>query len=608
MLPSLIQRISRCVPSLERCFAHRRALCAAGLLSLLVAAFLQSAAQPKVLDVNYRFNDGERTWATLPLSFTSDEGGTIAVDIVFKMGLLTPTSLRFIPDDCIEDIALNAAPIVLPEGDVCDFERGIAIDLSSALKPGENLVSITLSDFGGVGGIDMTLPAFAAVSLVPQALAIIGMLLLALGIFPRLRFLRDDPLLLGTLIAGTALRTIYLLLTPANVRGHDVDGHIEYILYMTSHVFPPPSDMGWETYQPPLYYGLSALWLHITRLLPSSMLSDRSSLQLFSLLLSVATLTGCAWIAKKTLGSFGRTFPALALGLLAALPSWVFFSARINNDVLSLFVLVCGVAAAIAWWERGGTVRWYLCCVIAALAVWVKANGIALLPPILLLYVLRRGEGTALHRVERACGGLVLASVLILSMYAPRMLSHSEGPRLVGNALHIGDEMRLPNALENLTTFDPARFLLEPFNSPWEGHRREFFLEYVYRSAFFGEFNFGDALIPFGSAILGVSLFALALAVVGGGMGMVRHAKQFTPVMLVGLAVFFAHLCFRLSYPFSVSQDFRYSPLLALPVAIAAAAGASMGGSALRRASTWLLVLLCVLCTTFTLIIAPGSA
>ena len=46
-----------------------------------------------------------------------------------------------------------------------------------------------------------------------------------------------------------------------NLVGYDVDGHLVYIHYIQQHHSLPRADQGWETFQPPLYYMLSAALL-----------------------------------------------------------------------------------------------------------------------------------------------------------------------------------------------------------------------------------------------------------------------------------------------------------------------------------------------------------
>jgi hypothetical protein len=55
-----------------------------------------------------------------------------------------------------------------------------------------------------------------------------------------------------------------------------VGGHIDYVQYMFTHWSVPPAQGGWEFYQPPLYYFLSALWMQAGQLLgrPLSVLGD----------------------------------------------------------------------------------------------------------------------------------------------------------------------------------------------------------------------------------------------------------------------------------------------------------------------------------------------
>jgi hypothetical protein len=52
----------------------------------------------------------------------------------------------------------------------------------------------------------------------------------------------------------------YLGVTTPWVRQHDVEGHREYVNYLVSDGILPAVKQGWETWQPPLYYALAAIW------------------------------------------------------------------------------------------------------------------------------------------------------------------------------------------------------------------------------------------------------------------------------------------------------------------------------------------------------------
>ena len=99
-------------------------------------------------------------------------------------------------------------------------------------------------------------------------------------------------------VAGLYLRFIYLAYTPYRVRGHDVIPHLDYIRYVAEHFAIPPRADGWQFYQPPLYYFLSAIWFRIgegINRIEDALIGD---LQLFAFVISLAVLGIAIWIGR----------------------------------------------------------------------------------------------------------------------------------------------------------------------------------------------------------------------------------------------------------------------------------------------------------------------
>ncbi len=65
-------------------------------------------------------------------------------------------------------------------------------------------------------------------------------------------------ILLGALVIGTWLRWIYVEGTPATLRAHDFQGHMDYLGFVLEHGRIPTATQGFQGYQPPLYYFIAA--------------------------------------------------------------------------------------------------------------------------------------------------------------------------------------------------------------------------------------------------------------------------------------------------------------------------------------------------------------
>ena len=117
------------------------------------------------------------------------------------------------------------------------------------------------------------------------------------------------------------------------VVGFDAKFHIDYIGYIQKNWSLPLPNQGWETYQPPLYYGVSALLLSPLGLTAT----DESGVTVLRLL---ATLVGVAHLALIFLSLRlllpGRTGPQLAgLALAGFLPMHLYLSHYVTNETLA---------------------------------------------------------------------------------------------------------------------------------------------------------------------------------------------------------------------------------------------------------------------------------
>jgi hypothetical protein len=186
----------------------------------------------------------------------------------------------------------------------------------------------------------------------------------------------------GWPLALAGLLSIQCVLeTAPSVRQHDVEGHRDYIDYLNTRGRLPTVQEGWETWQPPLYYVLAATWRGIF-----SGVRQEDSFRSVQALAAVFFLSTAlvAMVAFRGLQlNDWETFGALAFLLL--IPGYVFFAARINNDVLLPLL-----GGAITWcttrFMRTGErifLRWLSVMLVAILAV--KGSSLAVVGAALML-------------------------------------------------------------------------------------------------------------------------------------------------------------------------------------------------------------------------------
>jgi hypothetical protein len=546
---------------------------------VLVAAFaalvvLGRATLPSVGRGSLSIDDHSPPAATDVPIFIRDQrrfDTSFAIEVPF----FRPRRVVVVPTQCVERLAVNRVDILSPHGPCADGDR--VVDISSAIRRGANRMRVVVRsqaakatlDVGVRSGVEFAVFAFALLAVAATAVLLV---------LKRRRKRRPDGVLLGVLLAGTALRTLYLLATPASVRQHDWDTHLEYIDFVAKNWHLPPPHGGFEYYQPPLYYVLTAL-LSRAETRAGVLLSDTMfHLQIFALLLSVAALWLALWtlrvllVRAPTRGAGGltarRSDLVIGASLLAVFPGLVYFAGRINNDVLVQVTSFAGVALVIEFWRNGRTVTWmaFALCVTAGLLT--KSNTYVVLGLGLACLAARRR--TSLRR-KALLGALLAATMTVLAGWfiLPRFRQDpGTTGLLVANLGWLGAPT-LSNTPEALFGFHPRQMLEHPYNLynvPEAVAGRQLWQFFV-RSSLFGDFDFGPRLITMSRAML-VLLALLGLVSVRGWWRSLRERPwQDFPMHALFVGSLASHLAFRVSSAYIPSQDFRYSFLIALPAA-----------------------------------------
>jgi hypothetical protein len=552
-------------------FSRHRRRCAALVVAFVVIAVAGWFTLPSVGHGSVSVDGRVRPDGDLPVFVAGKDLRVLEASFSIEVPFFLPKSMLVVPDDCVERIVVNGVD-VLPVPPVCAYGY-VLVDISSAIRRGSNPVRVVVRNHQGRTALDVGMRTGVAFAAFASALLAIAATL-ALLILRRSRWSPLDGALFGLVLLGTALRTLYLLATPATVRPHDGDKHLDYIRYIATHWHLPPPHDGFEFYQPPLYYVLTAPLLWAETRAGVVLSSTVFHLQIVALILSVATL----WIAVSTLREMLAAAPdadtvvpssdlVIGGGLLAVFLSLVYFGARVNNDVLVQVTSFAGVALIVAFWKDGRTSTWVAFSLCVAAGLLTKSNTYVVIALGLVCLAARRE--TALRR--KALLGAMLAGIaaVVAGWFVLRRFLQERGTSglLVSNVSWLNRSVVVPNTVDALFGFHPLQVLSHPYNSPsTEAVGRELW-EYFFRSSLFGEFEFGSRLVWLSRALL-VLLALLGLVAVRGGWRSLRErAWQDAPVhalLVVSLACQFA---FRVASPYVPSQDFRYSFLLTLPFA-----------------------------------------
>lgn len=198
-------------------------------------------------------------------------------------------------------------------------------------------------------------------------------------------------------------------------QGFDYPAHLEYISYMTEHHIPPLATEGWQMFQTPLYYMLSAGLYKVLVLFCEPETSQRL-LRIIPLLCGLLQIELCFRALKITFPD-KKHLQGLGMLLGGLLPMNLYMSQNIGNEplagLLSAVVVVMGLRClhnpAYAQSQR---TQWIL-GIVLGLAILTKVTAILLLLPILVVLYLSLKKNAPATLLP---GGLkVLAGPVILS-------------------------------------------------------------------------------------------------------------------------------------------------------------------------------------------------
>ncbi len=415
------------------------------------------------------------------------------------------------------------------------------------------------------------------------------------------RWQASRALLIGAVIVGIVLRILYVAATPYNVRTSltDTKGHLQYIHYLADHHTIPPASLGWETHQAPLYYVFGAVWASLG-------LSDDAitlGLQGLALVCTMATVLLGAWISTLL---FPKPNQAWLAGLftlaIAVFPGLIELASRINNDVLYTPLSFLCFGLLLQWWEAPSRERWMALGFCLSVLMLTKTSGALLVTAAFSCLILHRRIPLRERGIQLLLGGLILGACV--GWYHGIRLHQTYG---IGNLNLLSPDtsglnrrLLVGNQLDHYFHFSPLDTVLKAYVSPWDATTdREYLWEYLYRSAYFGEYTFGDVLFPLAQGILITGYLVLLLAAAGAvtlGLKKDRRLIVFGAVFVLQAAGLTAY---RFLHPFACNQDFRFIPIIIAPLFACALLGLEHLPARLRPLCVMCLCLHALLCAAF---------
>jgi hypothetical protein len=169
----------------------------------------------------------------------------------------------------------------------------------------------------------------------------------------------------------------------------------------------------------------------------------------------------------------------------------------------------------------------------------------------------------------------------------------------------MSSQLEVKTNADSFLIFDPFSILKIPYNNPWDdASRRQYFFEYFFKSAFFGEFSFSPPLTSLTGTILLLGLIALPLSLLGLLLDLRKRFFLLLPLTVTTVLLLAASIAYRLKFPYAANQDFRFVVLLIIPFSAFAVRGIDLLPKNLRRGAELCLWAL-ALCSAAFVLLAP---
>lgn len=217
------------------------------------------------------------------------------------------------------------------------------------------------------------------------------------------------------------------------VSGYDSKDHLAYIKYIQDrHALPLPNE-GYEMFQPPLYYAISAGILSILRLSAT----DAGAVSVLRALTMLFGIANFVFVFLSVRLLFPRHALAQLIGLIAAafLPMQLYLSHYVTNETLAATLASASLYLALRALISEQTSLWQLFllggCVGAAMLA--KATGLLLIPAILGAFAIKLMlQRAGMADWLRTVGSTTAAILIVCGWHFIRIWRHFGSP-IVGN-------------------------------------------------------------------------------------------------------------------------------------------------------------------------------
>lgn len=580
-----------------------------GYIIILIACFggfITTALVPSNLVLEH---EGQIIDSSKQIYFANYQQGQVEFTANIQNKNFSQNIVSIQVDDCLDKMAVNGQNIDLglyTKDRFCSWDRGIAINLGNYLKPGQNQVQFTVSNYGGEVGLkinpNINDPIFGF-------LVTIAVLTAFALLYEVIRGLRLDKTTTFLFIFALAIRLIYVSYTGFNARQHDAlgeTGHLGYINYFATNFSLPDPTTGFEYHQPPLYYVIAGTLMAGLKLLGIYNVFD--VLQLFSIAFFLIFAGFGSKLLDKLLDK--KLWYYLAVCLLLFWPSGIIHSVRITNDNLFWALFAGFIYFLFRWLDNINAKNFLFVCIFFGLGMSTKTSMVLALPMFFVAiiinlvtnsYTVKTILPVIFNRAKNGDRGIaakykpVIASLFQdLKNYLTRFLKNTKAliysffgllavgisfvinPDLVSSIMgkplnevigstQLNGQLKVGEGLQHYLYFDLQAFVTKPFMTSWSDEAgRQWFWNFFLKSSLFGEFSF-ETITASNLAILISFCFLIIIVSLMYYFFAVKKFGKNDWLMLAILLIFVAgNMLHRKQNPYAPNSDFRF----VLPVLI----------------------------------------
>jgi tetratricopeptide (TPR) repeat protein len=215
--------------------------------------------------------------------------------------------------------------------------------------------------------------------------------------------------------------------------GYDSTDHVAYIKYIQEHRALPLPNEGYEMFQPPLFYALSAGVLSMCRL----SVGDTAAVHVLRAMTMLFGIANFIFVFLSMRLLFPRHAAAQTVGLITAafLPMQLYLAHYVTNETLAatLSTISIYLALRVLKTDRPSMIELLALGVAVGAAMLAKATSLLLIPPLLGALVIQLWHQRApLVAWFRTVGSTIAAILLICGWHYIRIWRHFGKP-IVGN-------------------------------------------------------------------------------------------------------------------------------------------------------------------------------